>query len=188
MTLNATETIAKAAGDIYIAPAGTAAPTDEAALDHDTLVGSGSDWVHGGWLHEDGPDLEGLFPETSRLKGWNRQAPIRTLNRFGEPAVVVPYLQWNAENMLAYFPGATHDAANGVIKLADYGNATAVALLVVVRDGDRALGFWFAQAEPHGSEAFSFPADDGAVIPVTYDVLAPSSGDTFRAIGIDVAS
>ena len=180
MTLTAAETLAKSAGDVYTAPLATGVPTDLDTLD--------PAWVHMGWLHEDGPSLSGFAPENTKRKGWNRQAPVRSLNRFGEPTVEVPLLQWNAENLQLYFPGATHDVPTSTLSIPDVGNPTEQELLIVVQDGADKIGLWVARTAPRGGDDISFPEDDLAPIPVVFDVLSPASGALAAVVGVDVAA
>lgn len=187
MSLTATEIRSKSAGDVYLAPLGTGAPTDEAAL-VTIFNGTPGAWVHAGWLHEDGPEISGFAPESTAIPGWNRQAPARYIFRFGEPEITVPLLQWNAENLALYFPGATHDAVNGVLSIPDVASPVAQELLIIVRDGTEALGLWVASVQPAGGDDLSFPGDGASVIPVSMKVLSPASGPMAKLVGVAVAA
>lgn len=186
MALIATETLAKSAGDLLLAPFPTAAPADTDLDDLTALEGAG--WVHAGWLHEDGPQPEGFEGENSKHYGWNAVAPIRSITRVTEPMVPVSLLQWNAENLSLYFPGASHDVPTRTLTIPESGNPTDKALLLRIIDGARHVGLWVAKVNARGGGAFEFPGDGLAPIPVSFDVL--SSGDPaafVKLIGIDLA-
>lgn len=186
MTTIASETIAKSAGALYLAPAETAAPAVADLDDEAALLAAG--WIHAGWLHEDGPQFEGFEGTTTRHYGWNSVAPIRSTTRVTEPAITVSLLQWNQENLELYFPGASYDAGTRTLRIPESGTPTEQALLVVALDGDKPVAVWASKVSPHGGGGFSFPGDGLAPIPVAFDVLA--TGDPLawvHVVGIDPA-
>ena len=83
MGLNDAQTLAKSAGDLFLGPYPTSAPSDEELTNDQTLAGAG--WVHAGWLSEDGPQPEGFEGDNSKHYGWNAIAPIRSITRVTEP-------------------------------------------------------------------------------------------------------
>ena len=187
MALTAAEVIVKSIGDVYSATAGTAAPSVDDLDDMDALQSAG--WTHMGWVQEEGPTFPGFEPTIESILGWNRQGAITEAYTISEEArVVVPFLQFTAEVLQLYFPGATHDAQNGTIDVTDYSTPTPVALLVTVGTGSKTIGFWAGSTSPRGEGELSFPDDDGAPIPVGFTILAPSSGPRFRVLGINVAA
>jgi hypothetical protein len=185
MTRNAAETIAKSAGDLYLGPYPIAAPDEADLTTVATLEGAG--WVHAGWLHEDGPQPDGFDGDNSKHYGWNAVAPIRSITRVTEPMISVSLLQFNAENLSLYFPGAEHDAPNRVLTIPESGNPTEQSLLMVVEDGDRPIGIWCAKVTARGGGSFEFPGDGLAPIPVVFDILSTGTDDYIEVIGIDLA-
>lgn len=189
MALNPTETIAKSAGDVYRGPLGTGVPP-LADLDDRLVLEFTHGWVHMGWLHEDGPTLEGFEGVKQTFAGWNRQAPVRVRSVIGEPSITVPLIQWNQENLQLYFPGATIDGVTGnVIVPTTVGAGADQELLIVVQDGASVVGLWIARTSYRPGGSLQFPGDDFSQIPVTFDVLAPSD-DTdglAQVIGLEPA-
>lgn len=186
MTLLAEETLAKSAGDLYLAPAGTGAPADEDLDDSTTLIAAG--WVHVGWLDEAGPKFAGFEGKNTKLYGWNAVAPVRSITRIAEPSVEVGLLQWNSDNLALYFPEADYDEPTRTLKIPESGNPTAQELLVVVADGTRHVGVWAASVTPRAGGAFEFPGDGLAPIPVVFDVLATGDpAEWVHVIGVDRA-
>jgi hypothetical protein len=184
--LNAAETLAKSAGDLYLAPLGTGAPADTILDDQTALETAG--WVHAGWLDEDGPSTDGFDGDNSKHYGWNRVQPIRSITRVTEPSLEVGLLQWNVENLQLYFPGSTYDAPSRTLSIPNAGNPTEQELLIVVADGDRHIGMWVARTTARGSDAIEFPGDGLSSIPVTFDILAAEDADDFVSIiGVDLA-
>ena len=187
MALTAEEVVVKSIGDVWSAAAGTAAPDVEDLDSMSALEGAG--WSHMGWIQEEGPTFPGFEPQIESILGWNRQGAITEAYTISEDArVVVPFLQFTAEVLQLYFPGATHDAVNGTIDVTDYATPTPVALLVTIGTGSKTIGFWAGSTSPRGEGELSFPDDDGAPMPVGFSILAPSSGQRFRVLGINVAA
>jgi hypothetical protein len=186
MTLNADETIAKSAGDLFLAPYPTAAPTDDALEVDATLEAAG--YVLAGWLAEDGPKPDAFEGDTTKHKGWNRVAPIRSVTRVSEPTIQVPLLQWNATTLGLYFPSATYVEAERVLRIPETGTPTPVTLLLRIVDGDRYFGIWVAKCTPRPGGEFEFPGDGLAPIPVTFDILSTGDDDNYiHIIGVDPA-
>lgn len=186
MALTASEVIVKSIGDVYSAQAGQAKPDAGDLGNMSTLEQAG--WTHMGWVQEEGPTFPGFEPTIESILGWNRQGAITEAYTISEEArVVVPFLQFTAEVLQLYFPGATYNAGDETIDVTDYSTPTPVALLVTVGTGSKTIGFWAPQTSPRGEGELSFPDDDGAAIPVGFTILAPPSGPRFSVIGIDVA-
>jgi len=186
MTLNADQTLAKSAGDLWLAPSVTAAPTDDDLEVDATLEAAG--WVHAGWLHEDGPQPEGFEGDNTKHYGWNAVAPIRSVTRVTDPQIPVSLLQWNATNLGLYFPDATYNEAERLLTIPEAGVPTNQSLLLRIVDGSRYFGIWAAKVTARGGGAFEFPGDGLAPIPVTFDVLSTGDDDSYvKIIGVDLA-
>lgn len=167
---DASQTIVKSAGDIFLAPVDTVAPDFEDLADDSVLTGAG--WDIAGWLHEDGPTLSGFQGDNTKLYAWNATAPARSITRVTEPQVDIPFLQYNADTLALYFPGAEYDVVTNVLTIPQAGVAVEYAVLVRVVDGDRVIGWWFPRTSPRGDGDLEFPGDDFGSIPVSFDVLA----------------
>lgn len=189
MTLNSEQTLSKSAGDLYLAPLGTGAPDDTDLVGGRTTVDAAlvlAGWTHTGWLDEDGPQFEGFEGENTKLYGWNAVAPVRSITRVTEPMVSVGLLQWNADNLTEYFPGATYDAPTRTLTVPETGNPVERELLVVVYDGDTAIGIWVGKVSNRGGDSFEFPGDGLSVIPVVYDILSTGDPDEFiKVVNLD---
>jgi len=189
MSLNSAQTLSKSAGDLYLAPLGTGAPEDTDLVGGRTTVDAaltGAGWTHVGWLDEDGPEPEGFEGDNTKLYGWNATAPIRSITRVTEPMVSVGLLQWNAVTLGEFFPGATYDAVSRTLTIPESGNPSEREMLVVVYDGDNAVGLWFGKVSNRGGDSFEFPGDGLSVIPVVYDVLSTGDPDEFvKFINVD---
>lgn len=183
MTLTAAELTAKSAGSVYLAPDGTAVPTDLAAL-----AAAYTD-NHVGWISQPGPEFQGFEGEITRIRGWNAQGAIRTTRRLGEPAVALTLLQWNSTTLGYYFPGSTYDAPTSTLSIpSSPGAPTQYTALVVVEDGADKLGLWVARVEAAAAGSFTFPEGEAAEIPLTLTVLEPDSGELAAVVGLPVAA
>lgn len=189
MALIAEETIAKSAGDLYLAPDGTAAPPVGALDDREALEALG--YIHVGWMHEDGPEIpETLAGSWTKLFGWNRTAAVRSVQgRPGDDPITVSLLQWNVETLQLYFPGADYDDGTRTLKIGERGATTHQTFLLTVADGDRLIGLWVQRVSARGGGALSFPnAEDGfSPVPVAFDVLSSDTADHIAVIGVDMA-
>jgi hypothetical protein len=172
---DASETIVKSAGDIFLAPVDTAAPDFADLADDSVLEGDG--WDITGWLHEDGPTLAGFQGDNTKLYAWNTTAPARSITRVTEPQVDVPFIQFNPDTLSLYFPGAQFDTIANVLTIPQAGNPVEYAVLIRVVDGDRVVGWWFPRTSPRGDGDLEFPGDDFGAIPVSFDVLASETID-----------
>ena len=186
MALIAAETLAKSAGSLYLAPNPQAAPAVADLGVQATLEAAG--WVHAGWLHEDGPTLEGFEGDNTKLYGWNAVTAIRSITRVTEPMIPVSLLQWNVENLQLYFPEASFDEPTQVLSIPESGNPSDKSLLLVIEDGDLEIGVWVSKVTARGGGSFEFPGDGVAPIPVIFDVLSTGDpADFVKVIGIDLA-
>jgi hypothetical protein len=186
MALLSGETLAKSAGDLFLAPYPEAAPVVADIATTATLEAAG--WVHVGWLHEDGPSVEGFEGDTTRHYGWNAVAPILTITRVTEPQVPVSLLQWNVENLQLYFPGTTYDAGTQVLTIPETGNPVEQALLLRIADGADWIAIWVAKVTARGGASFEFPGDGLAPIPVVFDVLSTGDDASYvKVIGLEMA-
>lgn len=187
MALISAETLAKSAGHLYLAPYPEAAPVVADIDDQSALEAAG--WIHTGWLHEDGPTVEGFEGDNTKIYGWNAVAPIRSITRVTEPLVPVSLLQWNVENLSLYFPGADYDAPTQVLTIPETGNPTEQSLLLTIADGDQWIAIWVGKVTARGGGSFDFPGDGLAPIPVVFDVLSSGDDEEYvKVIGVELAS
>ncbi len=184
MTLIASETIAKNAGNLYLAPYPEPPPLFADLGVEATLAANG--WVNVGWLHEDGPSIEGFGGDNSKHYGWNATAPIRSITRITDPTVPVTLLQWNTENLGLYFADAVYTAATKTLAIPEAGVPDNYSLLIVVVDGVQRFGIYVAKVTPRGGDSFEFPGDGLAPIPVVFDVLSTGTPtDYVKIIGVE---
>jgi hypothetical protein len=103
--------------------------------------------------------------------------------------VNVGLLQWNADNLAEFFPGAVFNSGTATLVVPESGNPVEREMLVVIQDGARYIGVWIGKVSNRGGDSFEFPGDGLSVINVVYDVL--STGDPTNLltfVGIDDAA
>lgn len=173
--LDATQTIIKSEGGVYVAPLATGVPTDLSAL--------APAWERLGYIEEDSLSIPGLEGETTRYRAWDVGTAIRSKVEAGDASVELGLLQWTQQNLVRYFPGSMIDGVSGNVQVpATPGNGAEVEGLVVVADGANSVGFWFAKVQARPNGPLEFPDDAMAPIPLALDILAPTSGSLIEII------
>lgn len=176
MAFDPDEVIVAPFGHVYIAPSGTALPTDiEAAL--------AGDWKDLGYLNEDG--IQATFGlETTDIRAWQSETPIRRIVTARTGEIAVSLMEWSQDTVeLAFGGGTWTDAGAGefsyVFPTADDSIAE-FAVLFDVEDGLTHLMFCFNRATVSGDVATSFVRGAAALLPVTFGLLAD---ETTGAVG-----
>lgn len=164
MALTGTEVRVAGTGNVYIAPKGTALPTDAG-----TALPAA--WVDAGYITEDGVTFT-MGRETEDLNAW-QGSKIRVLTT-GEPvSVEFALMQSNAKNLPFILGGGTVTGTAGEFKYTP--PATGVneerAMVVQFVDGTVTYRYCFPRVMVEGDISFSLTRSGAVEYPVTWGVL-----------------
>jgi len=167
MALDGTEVRVAGTGNVYLAPAGTALPTD---------VGTAltADWVDAGYITEDGVTFT-LGRETEDLNAW-QGSKIRVLTT-GEPKTIeFSLMQSNKENLPFILGGGAITGTAGEYKYTPpaAGVNTERAMVVEFTDGAVSYRYCFPRVQLEGDVSFSLTRTGALEYPSTWGVLDAS--------------
>lgn len=100
MALDSNEAIVVSGGNVYLAPVGTAMPTD--------MLTPTTPWENIGYLEESGPAPTGFSRDKTSLYAWNTDTPLRTSYAAAEPSIDFTLLQFTEDTLALYFGGGTY--------------------------------------------------------------------------------
>lgn len=173
-------------GAVLVAPEGTDAPTADALKDWVTAgaVGSLGDFVPLGYTSED--DLPAFEADTDggdRKGAWENDSLRMTKTKISESVNVTP-IQWSEVPLKHRFGPGTIKTEQGHFVMPAVYTATRVALLVVLIDGDTAIGIHYFRTETAPNDALELDPEKFAGLPIKYSVLV----STEKGKGTIVAS
>lgn len=173
MALVASEVRVAGTGEVFVAPADTAAPADSSA----TLA---APWVGLGYTTDSGVTISRTV-EREGINAWQSVTPVRFVYTSTELTVAAEFIQSN--NVLARlqfgideFEAGTGDELSGDIPVVPEQDIR--ALVVEWRDGDVSNRLWIPKVEvtETGDTALNRGAATGTSL--TFTAVAPSSGST----------
>lgn len=171
------ELLVASRGDIYIAPVGTAEPTDP---DADTP----QIWRKLGYVTEDGVTFNRSI-DIEEFMAWQERTAVRREVTGEELTVSFELEQWNEGNFaFAFGGGEVVEGPDGIYTYDFPTGADALdekALLVRWEDGDKHYQLGFAQGTVSDEVEFNLTRSDLATLGVAFKALASgdSSGVTF---------
>ena len=174
-------------GLVMRAPVGTAMPTSDelgAWLKTTRETNLNNVWVPFGYTSQE--DLPGFDSATSGgdPKGAWENSSLRTTPIKVNDTLTVKPIQWTEEQLKHRFGASgTVDKAKGHFKVPDVYTASETAMLVVLLDGDRFLGFGYSKLSSGPDGGLSFSSEDFAALPIKYTVLGLTGRDKLTIIG-----
>jgi hypothetical protein len=169
---NASETLVGANGAIYVAPVGTAEPSQP-----DSVLTGG--WTELGYLSEDGVTWS-VGRDTQDINAWQSFYPIRTLVTAQTSSVNFTLRQWNAETMvLALGGGDVTEPTTGVFQYTPPAAGTLDERAVIVdwQDGTRNYRLIIKRAVVTDAVETQLQRGAAADLPITFNVLGAADGD-----------
>lgn len=168
MTLNANAVRVAGTGEVYLAPAGTAAPTDAST----PLPPA---WKGLGITSTDGVQFT-MSRDTSDIDGW-QQSKIRVVTNSEPVTVEMTLIETNADTLTAAFGGGTvveTGADSGEYKFTppEEGSNAIRALCVEFRDGNITYRYFFGRTQVEGDVSFSLTRSDAVGYSTTFGVLS----------------
>jgi hypothetical protein len=165
---------------IYLAPVGTAAPTD-------TVAPWPAAWNILGYASDDGPTV-GQSTDTNEIVPWQSMVPLRTV--VTKRAVTVQFILWQINEMTValYFdqpvPTATAGAFSMDVKSS--GSQQLHAVGIDTADGGRAMRVIFPRASL--TDAGDMQIKRGEAVPLDCKLSALDSGGTLATILVGPSS
>ncbi len=185
MALNATQVRSGISGSVYMAPVGTAMPTDVAAA-------MAAAWKELGYISEDGPSLE-ASTDSEPIRAWQSLDPVRT-NLTGRTLTTsFTLLQRNLNSLQLAFGGGTTTttgvAPNEVFTYTppvDDNTVFERAFVLEVTDGTIKDRFALYRGQPNLSGAIPFKRDEASGFEIEITHLRSTDG-TWKLISSDAA-
>ena len=150
---------------IWIAPEGTAAPTD-------TTTAPAAEWSTLGYLSEDGVTFS-TSTDSESITPWQSRSPVRTVITGRELTVDFTMLEFNAQNVALYFSQTTPTETGGAFSLDVKSDAPAQthAVLIDVKDGDHVVRYFFPRATLSEAGDIEVTQSGAIGLPVTMSAL-----------------
>lgn len=158
-------------GTVYVAPVGTALPTDVT-----TALNAAFQSV--GFISEDAL-TEGLEVTTERLRAWQRPVGLRTLTTDVEWTFAFSMMETSPLVLELYYPGAESEVASGVATTTISATPTNTqrAMVIELEDGDVITRYALPVVEIGDREEIEHTNTNGTMYGVTVNVMGSSLDD-----------
>ena len=149
---------------LYLAPPGTAMPTDLDAID--------VAWTQIGYLNEDGPTINQEV-ETDAIMPWQGKSPVRTFVLSREYTIGFTMIQINevTASMWLDQPEPTATSGSFEMPIRDDGPQRSYAVLVVLKDIKVQLAIQFQEATLESAGEMGMPKTGAVELPLTLSAL-----------------
>ena len=156
--------IVGAYGDVYTAPAGTAAPTD--------LDTPPAPWVKLGLVSEDGATWTLPTEETSDIGSWQTQFPVRRVTTSMDTSVAFALMEWDRDTIPFAVGGGTFTDGLEVVTFhpPKAGEAESKAIFIYVKDGTIEFGIYYPQGRVTDRGEANFRKDEAALLNLTFSI------------------
>lgn len=178
MALDPDQIIVAPTGSVFVAPVGTAPPTD-------TTTAWPAAWKDLGYLSEDA--VTGSYDsETVDIMAWQADAPVYT-DLSVTQSLQFQLMQWNEETLTFVFGGGTWDDAGALANYEAPAKATydPVALGIELIKGSAVYRFGYARVKVSELGDTNFKGDEAALLDVTVKVLDNAGLPPWKVIGLD---
>lgn len=160
-------------GDVYTAPAGTAAPAAWSELDADP-------WMKLGLVSEDGATWTPPEEETEDIKAWQSPFPVRIVTTSLTTSVGFALMEWDRDTLPFALGGGTFDdTGTEIVKYIPPapGEAAERALVIMVQDSPIKIAIYYPKGRVSEREEVTFKPDEAALLGVTFGIVG--------AVGLD---
>ena len=153
---------------IYIAPEGSAAPTD-------TTTALDAAYTTLGYLSEDGVTFA-VSTDSESITPWQSRSPVRTIITGRELTVDFTMLEFNAQNAALYFSQPVPTETGGSFDLEVRSDSSSVthSVVVDVKDGDVTMRYYFPRATLSEAGDMEITQSGAIGLPVTLSALDDS--------------
>lgn len=166
---NENEIIVAGNGQVYIAPSGTALPTDPVAALNPAFVGLG-------YITEDGATVT-ITPDIAEWHAWQTRTPVRREKTAQTVEVSFSLMQWDEDSIPFAFGGGAVSGSAGAYRYNLPDDSAALderAMVLEVSDGAKHMRWVFAKGNAVEAVAAQYARTDPAALPVTFRALAAS--------------
>lgn len=178
MSKDTTELVVAGSGSVYVAPYGTALPTQ-----YNTALNAA--FVDLGYTTEDGLTW-GSTPTVEKFAAWQSRQPVRVALTALEQRLTASFQQWNERTIITAFGGGDFiQMAAGSFKyvpIDDDEQLDEVSIVAEWQDGDEDYRIVIPRAIVTESVEVSLNRTSLAVLPITFDVLKASGQDAWQLL------
>lgn len=168
---NANEIVIGNNGQVYVAPKGTALPTDPVAALNAAFIGLG-------YITEDGATVS-VNPTVENYMAWQSRSPVRREKTQQEITVAFSLMQWNEQTVPAAFGGGTVSGSAGNYRYdlpKDDAALDERALVLEAVDGATHMRWVFPRGNATEAVESAYQRGAPSALPITFSALAPSEG------------
>lgn len=166
------ELVVAGTGEVYVAPVGTALPTNESSALNAAYGGLG-------YHTEDGASLA-VQTQTQSYRGWQSRHDLRKELTSQVVRVTFALLQWNDATLpFAFGGGAVVDLGSSHYRYdppADNADLDERSLILDFADGSRLNRLVIKRGNVVESVESQFARSQASALPVTFEALAPTDG------------
>ena len=176
MAQESSEIRVNATGSVYVAPVGTAFPTNISAA-----VSPLAGWVELGYLTEEGPRLS-FGRESTDLLAWQSADAVRVLTTSRPKSISFDLMQHNRHTLMLALGGGTvtePTPGNFLFTPADDAEIYQRALIVELEDGEFNYRYCFSKTEQDGAVEFAAVRTNSTNFAMSMKVLAPDTGTSY---------
>jgi hypothetical protein len=166
---NENEIVLAGNGQVYIAPSGTALPTDPVAALNPAFVGLG-------YVTEDGATVT-VTPDIAEFNAWQTRTPVRREMTSRTIEVSFSLMQWDEDTVPFAFGGGTVSGTVGNYRYNMPDDNAALderAMVLEAVDGAKHFRWVFAKGNVVEAVEATYARTDPAVLPITFRALAAS--------------
>ncbi len=178
---NANQIVVGASGNVYVAPVGTAAPTD-------LTTAMAAAWIDLGFLTEDGVTFTPSW-DIEEISAWQSFRPVRRISTSRSEEVSFEMQQWNKFNFPLAFGGGSVTTTTGVHKFIPP-TASARderAMVIDWADGTKKYRLIIPKGEVTDGGEMNLTRTDSASLPVTFAINGTDGTDPFYLLTDDAA-
>lgn len=183
--LDPDELVVAGTGNVFVAPEGTALPTD---IDDVVSLNLDPAFVDLGYMTEDGVAMSFARTTTDKF-AWQEFDPVRTLVTEVPKTVKFVMEQWNSETLKLGLGGATITwSGGGVMIVPEEASFIDIrALIVYAEDGDKHYAACFRRTQNVDEFSFPFKRTDTSDLPIGLKVLGAGDEAPYHFLTDDPA-
>jgi hypothetical protein len=161
MALTADNVTVAATGAVYVAPAGTAAPTSYSS----TLNAAFKDV---GYLSENGVTITPNETVT-KLQAWQNGETVKTIRRGQDITVSFEMIEARGDDAQKVYWGSGATVTSGTVEVSSLAGVEAVSIVVDAVDGDISVRYYFPKAVLSDRGAITLIGTNYVMYPVTFE-------------------